>query len=70
MVFKHFKVIGPKTTREFDINEDEMVTWSVIKIKDHENKIEGEAEAMDKIKDMQQPMMNENIYPTKDSDLI
>ena len=66
MVFKHFKVIGPKTTREFDINEDEMITWSVIKIQEYEREVED----LEEIKNMQLPMMNENIYPTKDSDLI
>ena len=37
---KHFKVVGPKTTRDFDIEEDEMLYWQIIKIKDYENKVQ------------------------------
>ncbi len=36
---KHFKLIGPKTTRDFDIENDEMVTLTVIKIIDYESDI-------------------------------
>jgi len=33
---KHFKIVGQLTTREFDINNDEMLMWTVVKIKDFE----------------------------------
>jgi hypothetical protein len=33
---KHFKIIGPETTREFDIDDDYMVEWKIIKIEDYE----------------------------------
>ncbi len=33
---KHFKIVGPVTTREFDIDDDEMLTWSIIKVEDFE----------------------------------
>lgn len=34
---KHFKLIGPETTREFDIENDEMITSTIIKIDDYQN---------------------------------
>ncbi len=37
MTLKRFKIIGPETTRKFDIEDDEMLLWYVIKISDHEN---------------------------------
>jgi len=33
---KHFKLVGPVTTREFDIEEDELVLTYILKIKDFE----------------------------------
>ena len=33
---KHFMIVGPLTTREFDVDDDEMLTWSVIKVADFE----------------------------------
>lgn len=33
---KHFKLQGPKTNREFDIEDDEMVQTYILKIKDYE----------------------------------
>ncbi len=36
---KHFKLIGPETTRDFDIDDDEMVTLTIIKINDYESDI-------------------------------
>jgi len=66
---KHFKLIGPKTTREFDIEDNEMITWNVIKIAEYESKIEGEDHIISQLIEKQRPMQNENIYPTKDSDL-
>jgi len=32
---KHFKIIGPETTRDFDIEDDEMIQWKVFKINDY-----------------------------------
>jgi len=66
---KHFKLVGPKTTREFDIEDDEMISWNVIKITDYESKIEGEDAVISQLIEKQQPMQNEKIYPTKDHDL-
>ncbi|MDH3280431.1 MAG: hypothetical protein OEQ18_04805 [Gammaproteobacteria bacterium] len=34
---KKFKIIGPDTEREFEIADDEMVTWKVVKIPPDEN---------------------------------
>ena len=34
---KHFKLIGPETTREFDIEDDEMVVSYIIKTKDFDS---------------------------------
>ena len=34
---KHFKLIGPKTIRDFDIEDDEMVVSKIIKIVDFEH---------------------------------
>jgi len=31
---KHFKIVGPLTTREFDIEDDEMLTFSIANVKD------------------------------------
>jgi len=36
---KHFKVVGPETTREFDIEDDEMLHWQILKIIDYEKKV-------------------------------
>lgn len=66
---KHFKLIGEKTTREFDIEYDEMITWNVIKIADHESQLKAEEEVMNEIISKQRPMQNEKIYPTKEDDL-
>lgn len=33
---KKFKIVGPDTTREFEIGDDEMITWKAIKITDYE----------------------------------
>ncbi len=30
----HFKLVGPKTTRDFDIEDDEMVIMEIVKISD------------------------------------
>jgi len=35
---KHFKIVGPKTTKEFNIKDDEMITWQVFKIDDYAQK--------------------------------
>lgn len=32
---KHFKIIGPVTTREFDIEDDEMLKFEILKTKDY-----------------------------------
>jgi len=34
---KHFKLAGPDTTREFDIEDDEMIVSYIIKIKDYKS---------------------------------
>jgi len=31
---KHFKIVGPETTREFDIEDDEMLYWDIHNIQD------------------------------------
>ena len=36
---KKFKIIGPETSREFTIEDDEMLEWNVIKIKDYKSRI-------------------------------
>jgi len=36
---KHFKLVGQKTTREFDIDDDEMVMMKVVKTEDYEKKV-------------------------------
>lgn len=33
---KHFKLVGPETTREFDIEEDEMVLSHIVKMSEYE----------------------------------
>jgi len=58
---KHFKVVGPETTREFDIEDDEMIVWKAIKIKDYEDKLD--------VFPKEYPIKNEKIYPTKPEDL-
>ncbi len=56
---KNFKIIGPLTTREFDINNDEMLTWAVIKVKDfQENPKRFETETL--------KVYNEKIYKNED----
>lgn len=66
---KHFKLIGPLTTTEIDIKDDEVLTWSV-----DCNKYFGDKK--DTTMDMeraQRPMQDVNpkvkTYPTKKSDL-
>jgi len=51
---KHFKIIGPETTREFDIEDNEMIEWFVWKIKDYE---EGS-------RVLQLPLQNQKTYNT------
>lgn len=36
---KHFKLVGPLTTREFDIEDDEIVCQFIIKIDDYQHGI-------------------------------
>lgn len=31
---KRFKITGPKTAKVFDIGDDEMIEWKILKIKD------------------------------------
>lgn len=51
---KHFKIIGPETTREFDIEDDEMIEWYALKISNYYGPgVEG-------IK-----LQNEIFYPTE-----
>lgn len=57
---KHFKIIGEKTTREFDIEDDEMISWNVIKIKDYEKPIH----SMDEMIKLNCKTQNERIYDT------
>lgn len=35
---KKFKIIGPITERELEIQDDEMLEWKIIKIKDYEKR--------------------------------
>lgn len=62
---KHFKLIGPQSTREFDIEDDEMVVSYIIKIakfdSPHRQKIETDAETINE--------QNIKIYDTKNSDV-
>ena len=52
---KHFKIIGPKTTREFDIEDDEMLIWNIYNIEEY-------AEFCEPFKKKSQ---NEKIYTTE-----
>ena len=54
---KHFKIIGPETTREFDIEDNEMIHWQVLKI----------SEGVPPSDKLPQAMKNEKIYPTEKS---
>ncbi len=55
---KHFKIIGPETTREFDIEDDQMIDWHVIKINDYEqSQMIGEKKPLTTF-----PLLNEKIY--------
>lgn len=64
---KHFKFIGPKTTREFDIEDDEIVTWIVMKDLDYENPITKEMDVGElTAKNMTLSTQNDKIYPTKE----
>ncbi len=60
---KHFRIIGPKTTREFDIEDNEMIVWNIIKESDFEKEM-----PIVKLAELTQPMQNENIYTTKDGE--
>lgn len=53
---KHFKIIGPETTREFDIEDDELIFFKASKIIDYENH---------QSKPNEQIVKNDKIYPTK-----
>lgn len=55
---KHFKIIGPKTTREFDIEDDEMIQWELWKMKEFEEKVDFKDHTYVK-------EQNEKIYPTE-----
>lgn len=54
---KHFKLIGPETTREFDVEDDEMVEFSLLKIKDFEKR-----KGMSVFESMIPKFKNEKIY--------
>lgn len=60
---KHFKLAGPETTREFDIEDDEMVISYIIKMKDFDSpvrqKIRTDANTINE--------QNVKIYPTEKS---
>ena len=59
---KHFKLVGPNTTTEFDINDDEMMSWRIMKEADFdENPKRFEIETL--------PIYNDKTYPTKEDDL-
>jgi len=53
---KHFKIIGPETTREFDIDDNEMLEWRIYKIYDFMNTV-GFTQESD--------MQNVKFYPTE-----
>jgi len=36
---KHFKIVGPETTKEFDIEGDEMMIFNIIKIINYDKKL-------------------------------
>jgi hypothetical protein len=39
---KTFKIIGPRIETEFEIDDDEMIEYHIIKIKDYEKRLEEE----------------------------
>ncbi len=53
---KHFKLIGPLTTTEFDIEDDQMLTWQIINTKDYEK---------GKSNPLEWPEKNRVAYPTE-----
>ena len=59
---KHFKIIGPETTREFDIEDDEMIVSHIIKIKDYESP------TRERVKTTFDSLNEQNvkIYPTQE----
>lgn len=54
---KHFKIVGPSTTKEFDINDDEMITFEVYKIDDYSQK--GQCHEPEELE-----AQNEKVYNT------
>ena len=60
---KHFNLVGPQTTTEFDIRDDEMLEWYAIKMNQYEiNLVEDHQLPMDKLE-----VKNRVIYPTEKS---
>lgn len=59
---KHFKLVGPNTTTEFDINDDEMMSWAIMKMVDFD-------ENPSRFKTETLSIHNEKTYTTKDNDL-
>ena len=41
---KHFTIRGPKTTRDFDIEDHQIIQWKIINIREFESNIEGPLE--------------------------
>lgn len=58
---KHFKLVGPETTREFDIEDDEMIVSYIIKMKDYDST------SRQQIKTTEYTINEQNvkIYPTE-----
>lgn len=59
---KHFKLVGPETTREFDIEDDEMIISYIIKMKDFDSKTRQQIQTRDDTINEQ----NVKIYDTKE----
>lgn len=53
---KHFKIVGPETTREFDIEDDKMLDFKIIEIQEYEMGVVGPLVFFP---------LNEKIYPTE-----
>jgi hypothetical protein len=57
---KHFKIVGPKTTREFGIEDDELLAFNAFKANDYDNGL-----CEDKRNHFRCKLQNETIYTTK-----
>lgn len=58
---KHFKIIGPETIREFDIQDDEMLEFYNVKTADHNSTPQDPERPI-----FTQPTLNEKIYSNEE----